>query len=137
MKKKNLFYLLSIVMVAMMSVSFVSCGDDDDNYYDPSVTTPLVGVWQYQGPEDPSNYWWRLVFYKDGTGVETEYSNDGVTDITLNNKFNYTYRSSTGQLIINYTTGNGGTDVYSVERTGNTLNLFYDTEGHFYLFKRV
>jgi len=44
MSKKNLLHLLAIMMVAMLSVGFVSCGDDDDDDYVPqggqTTTTP-------------------------------------------------------------------------------------------------
>lgn len=38
MRKKNLFYLVTIVMVTMLSVGFVSCGGDDDEEASIDVT---------------------------------------------------------------------------------------------------
>lgn len=51
MKKKDyLWRLLSIVMVAMLSVSFVSCGDDDDDDVTSGseLIDKLQGTWQFQ-----------------------------------------------------------------------------------------
>lgn len=36
MSKKNLLHLLAIIMVAMLSVSFASCGDDEDDNLTPN-----------------------------------------------------------------------------------------------------
>lgn len=51
MKKKNYLHLLTIMMVAMLCASFVSCGSDDD---DDEITggselvDKLQGTWQFQ-----------------------------------------------------------------------------------------
>lgn len=130
MKKKSLLHLLTIMMVAMLSVGFVSCSDDDDPY-DPEQSS-LVGNWILK---ENSNYWWRFIFRKDGTGVETVYSNDGKTEITENYQFKYTYSSKSSVLIINYTTGESGTVTYTVQLTGNVLMLF-DSDNSYYMFAR-
>ena len=46
MNKKHLWNLLAIMMVAMLSVGFTSCGDDDDE--GGSVNSDLVGTWTKQ-----------------------------------------------------------------------------------------
>lgn len=64
MNKKYLWNLLAIMMVAMMSVSFVSCGDDDEPEPLPTPTptpTPeqknadLIGWWKE--PDNSSGYY--------------------------------------------------------------------------------
>ena len=40
---KNLWSMLTIMMVAVLSLSFTSCGSDDEN---DSITGALVGEWQ-------------------------------------------------------------------------------------------
>jgi len=42
--KKNYFYLLGIALVTMLSFSFISCGDDDDDKDDGIDTTPIKMV---------------------------------------------------------------------------------------------
>ncbi len=47
--KKYLFNCMAIMMVAVMSLSFVSCGDDDDDYGpDNEYYAQLQGTWQFQ-----------------------------------------------------------------------------------------
>lgn len=51
MKKKNYLHLLAIMMVAMLSVGFVSCGsddDDDDISGGSELVDKLQGTWQFQ-----------------------------------------------------------------------------------------
>ncbi len=50
MKKENCMRLLAIMMVAMLSVGFVSCGDDEDDDFGPNSEyyDKLQGTWQFQ-----------------------------------------------------------------------------------------
>ena len=51
MKKRNCLQLLAIMMVALLSVGFVSCGndDDEDDFTGGSqLVDKLQGVWQFQ-----------------------------------------------------------------------------------------
>lgn len=51
MKEKSFLHLLAIMMVAMLSVGFVSCGDDDDDDVDiagSELIDKLQGTWQFQ-----------------------------------------------------------------------------------------
>ena len=64
MIKKNLWRLMAILMVAMLSVGFVSCGDDDDE--DGPSGSSLTGTWKetyYQETE------YKLT---DGNWVKTD-----------------------------------------------------------------
>ncbi len=75
MSNKNLLKLMSIVLVAMLSVGFTSCGNDDD---DELSSNSIVGHWKgvtFQKYDDinltnlidegESSWDWR--FYDDGT----------------------------------------------------------------------
>lgn len=42
--KKNLFNLIAILMIAVMSVSFVSCGSDDDKE-ESGISESILGTW--------------------------------------------------------------------------------------------
>lgn len=48
MNKKFLMSMLSIMMVALLSVGFVSCGDDDEEI---DYSKAIVGTWQYEDSE--------------------------------------------------------------------------------------
>lgn len=74
MKAKKL--LFPLIMMLLMSVSFTSCiDDDDDRYY-----SPLVGSWELLEdsygivPQYEINY---FHFYSDGRGVYEAYDNHG------------------------------------------------------------
>lgn len=74
MKAKKL--LFPLIMMLLMSISFTSCiDDDDDRYY-----SPLVGSWELLEdsygivPQYEINY---FHFYSDGRGVYEAYDNHG------------------------------------------------------------
>ena len=50
MKKRSYLYLLAIMMVAVLSVGFVSCGNDDDDDITggSELVDKLQGTWQFQ-----------------------------------------------------------------------------------------
>ena len=50
MKKKSYLHLLTILMVAMLSFGFVSCGSDDDDEITggSELVDKLQGTWQFQ-----------------------------------------------------------------------------------------
>lgn len=49
MRKKNYLHLLAIIMVALLSVGFVSCGSDDDDDIPggSELVDKLQGTWQF------------------------------------------------------------------------------------------
>lgn len=50
MDKKVLLHLMTIMMVAMLSVGFTSCGSDDEN--SDSASTSIVGTWKIVGGDE-------------------------------------------------------------------------------------
>ncbi len=104
METKNLFKLLTFLLVALMSVSLTSCGDDDDDEDGPSGSNgKLVGLWEpcsmtmeYQGESETIELQQELIyelgrvqFNADGTAVSYEYNYnteswyaDDVEDVT-------------------------------------------------------
>lgn len=53
MKKKNFMFLMAAIMVAMLSVGFVSCGsDDDDGPSGSDLVTEAVGTWMCTSSTD-------------------------------------------------------------------------------------
>ncbi len=68
--KKNLFNLMSIAMIALASVCFVSCGDDGGNGNNSSnrhgISSSLVGVWAQEHTTSILRYY--LGFKLDANG---------------------------------------------------------------------
>ena len=79
---------MAIIVVATLSVGFVSCGDDDDE-------VSIVGTWRY----DDSEGYDLFVFKSDGSGIYEEYEyvgNKAVKDGS--EKFTYVFNAGTGVL---------------------------------------
>ena len=103
MAKKYFWSLLTLMMVAMLSVGFVSCGDDDDED-----NASIVGTW---------------VGYSNGEYVTYQYNSDGTGTITVNDvsiRFTYSYNTETKRLTISY---RGETAVFEIfTLTSTTLS---------------
>ena len=81
--KKYLLNWMTILMVAIVSVSFVSCGDDNEKDGNDEVT--ILGTWALNfGTDD----YCLLTFYPDGTVKYQEYDN-GEWD--ADDTYRYTY----------------------------------------------
>ena len=83
-KKKNLLWLLSLLMI--VSVSFTSCNKDDDD--DVDLKTAIIGKWKsvsdvyyVDGVDDgdpdiyDENYYYLLEYKSDGTYTNTLFQN--------------------------------------------------------------
>ena len=57
---KKFHYLLMVMLMALVSVGFASCGDDEPEGAD------IVGTWQYDNPDETANYDIYYQFAKDG-----------------------------------------------------------------------
>lgn len=91
--KKNFFWsMLTIMVVAMLSMTFVSCSDDDDEVVKES--SSIVGTWEWR--DDESEDYDIITFRKDGTGTWSQYYDD---ESEIEN-FSYQYDSSTKRLIM-------------------------------------
>ena len=58
---------MTIMMVAIVSVGFVSCGDDDDDEKTDGIS--IVGTWRYSNDYygEPEGYE-QYIFKRDGSG---------------------------------------------------------------------
>ena len=83
MNKKFFMSLLSIMMVAMLSVGFTSCGDDEDSI---GGNSPIVGSWS--ASNSPWSY--TFTFSSDGTG-----HGSGVTSSGSVIKYEFTWSGNT------------------------------------------
>ena len=71
--KKNLLNWMTILMVAIVSVGFVSCDDDDDDDSKASI----IGTWRY----DYSDGYDLLTFNSNGKGTYSEYYYEGKKEL--------------------------------------------------------
>lgn len=58
---KRLSYFLMVILMALVSLGFAACSDDDE----PKVAD-IVGTWQYDNPDETANYDMFYQFTKDG-----------------------------------------------------------------------
>lgn len=96
--KKNLLNWMTILMVAIVSVGFVSCGDDDDdnnNKIDEEETaTSIIGTWRDSWGDGPRSYT-AYSFFDDGTGLMFDKGNGA-------ERFTYSYNSQSKIVSIEY-----------------------------------
>ena len=124
MKKKSFFWsMLTVIMVAIMSISFSACGDDDDA---PGDGTGVVGVWE--GKSGPDNV--VATFKSNGTGTLDWTIHDDATYYE-SETFTYVKDSETsGTMVVNehdYDSNgrSSGSSTYIMKYSisGNVMNL--------------
>lgn len=115
--KKYLINLLAILVVAVLSISLVSCSKDDEKSFS------IVGTWRYDW-EDGEGYT-ILTFSENGTGFENK-EEYGYKVTTLS--FKYTYNENTGIL---YTTWKDGSETITnkLDVLSNDKFRLWDEEG--------
>ena len=124
-------YLMMMIAMLAMSVSFSSCSKDDD---DPTVEveepTGIVGTWMQSG----DGWSVTFVFSKDGTGsmTEVETTAQGHSQRTTYN-FTYVYTENDNRLKL-YIDGSSTVSNFTARITGNTLMLDYGNTT--YILKR-
>lgn len=73
--------LMAVMMCVLMSVTFTSCSDDDDD----EPTQSLVGKWK---ATDSDGSWDMWEFNSNGTLTRTSYDADhGDKEVSTNNKY--------------------------------------------------
>ena len=119
--KKNLLNWMTILMVAIVSIGFVSCGDDDDEKKD-SVAS-IVGTW---------------VGTVDGQSVTYQYNADNTGSIISGDvsiRFTYSYDKDSRYLTIEIM---GETHVFQIYTlTSTTLSGKNVKTGGIISFKRT
>jgi len=120
--KKNLFYLVTVFMVAIVSAGFVSCGDDNEE------GGPLVGSWtcdnHFYGGSD------TYIFKADGT---YEWSCRGWNDDTMKSG-KYYYNKDLSTLTI--TNKKGTTWVYIMVSLTDSFFVIMDEDGSTYTYSK-
>lgn len=119
MKRKSFWTLLAMMLLAVVSVGFVACSDDDD---EGSGSNPLVGKWEGDHSE---SYWEDWTFNSNGSGEQ--HTDDGT--MGLYNKFKYAVLSQetntdsyygetiSGQVQIDFNSGRSATYRYYKQGT--------------------
>lgn len=103
---KKIYGILMLAMLAMCSVAFVSCGDDDDEE-----NGSIVGTWREVGSDEDD--YWEFTFKSDGTYEEDDdghydkgtYKLDGNTLTVIGEKYGtsqYTYKVSGKKLTLTW-----------------------------------
>lgn len=120
-------YLMMMIAMLAMSVSFSSCGDDEEEIIDEPLTG-VLGRW--------SNDSGTMILYfdKNGSGTWTSTTTDSNgNSATLNYNFVYTYNESTDVLKISIK-GASSISNYDVNLTGNTMMLTFYENGKRYSY---
>ena len=120
MKKKILWSMLTVLMVTILSISFISCGSDDDDSSLSFSKEIIVGKWRITniaGNNEHSN--WLSV------GKEAEFKSDG----TCNGWFSMenSYKIEGGRIMTYYARTSEPMFVYTLlSQNGTTLSVRMD-----------
>jgi len=127
--KKNLLNWITILMVAIVSVCFVSCGDNDDD--DDGGGNSLVGSWTC------SNHYIDRVSFNNGTDTYTFKSN-GTYEWKCrgwdNDSGKYYYNNALNTLTI--TNQKGTTWVYIISTLTKSYFVLLDEDGDSYTYRK-
>ena len=127
-KKKCFWSLLTLMLLAMTSLSLSSCGDDDD---DDGGGNPLVGTWSC------SSHYIDRVSYDGGTDTYTFKSN-GTYEWKCrgwdNESGKYYYNNSLSTLTI--TNQKGTTWVYVIPTLTDSYFVMIDEDGDSYTYSK-
>lgn len=121
MKKNLIWSMLAIMMVTMLSVSFTSCGDSDNEVDDEKITAAsIVGSWAYTTKH--GSYEIRT-FNADGTYTIVHKDSKGEQDYFESGTYVFNVKEMT--LTINTLVGEklGYHSPYTVILKGNQLTL--------------
>ena len=93
---KKYLSLFAFAMVAVFSLSLISCGDDDEDEFD-SKTSKLVGTWEIIKSEGYDNG--KLIDIEDGYGAYWVFTSGTITihdknDLLNDQTINYTLKDN-------------------------------------------
>lgn len=129
---KKFFFFLSVMMLALVSVSVTSCGDDKD---EPK-SNDLVGTWQFKAVTDDAAIENLVQFTKDGKWNSVEIVTDEVGVSVEVEKGTYTV--SGNKINVTYTEdGHSVTESVTFEVKDNKLMLTYEDMPVAITFQRV
>ena len=120
---KKIKFLLMLLLGVVMSVSFVSCGDDDDDDKDSGLYagSPIVGSWTWNSSEDKGDGGsMTYTFNANGTFTLTDVYSEGVD--TEKGTFQY----DGGSTLILITTD--GTEKLNIKVVANNYIVIHETK---------
>ena len=123
--KKYLLSLLTIIIVAIQSVVFVSCNKDDEEEKD-NIVSPLVGTWEKTEMIGGNWITTTLILNADGTYSETS-RND--YEITNSEKGKYSYNETSRILVLIPTSGRSWTYTVADVSDISLVLIFSDFSG--------
>ena len=118
-------------MVAIMSVGFVSCDDNDDaTANETSSNSSFVGLWRH----DFSSGYHLMSFNSDNTGYQQEYDE---SDGKLRKRHDFTWKYIESQRHLEIVESDGDTDVFTVMYINKTEMEIIDPDGYSNKYLRV
>ncbi len=121
---KYIFNWLTILMVAIVSIGFASCGgdDDDEKKSNEGELTAIIGTWMETQDSGTKLY---LVLLANGHGSwEVEQSKGHIEN---DGEFTYTYKDNV--ITISYVDDNTVEKLYVIGLTADRLTIKYDDGG--------
>ncbi len=121
--KKFLLNLMTILMVAIISIGFASCNKDDEEDKKPNneELTAIVGTWVETGDSGIKLY---LVLLANGHGSWEVEQNKG--HVENDGEFTYTYKDNV--ITISYVDSNTIEKLHVIGLTNDTLTIKWDGE---------
>jgi hypothetical protein len=141
MSNKNLLKLMSIVLVAMLSFGFVSCGDDDNDSQEAKVKKQLVGVWY---TSIRYNHWTYIELEPNGTlhfGLWLNDTKDKIfyssQEYRNNAHWVYNETDQTISMYADYGDENAYSFKVNMSADGNSWAGYTDGQSNTVSFKRI
>lgn len=96
MKTKSIWSVLTLVVVCMLGVNFVSCSSDDDDNNGGSGNNAFVGTWQKY--EDGSEVLKHVIWVFEANGKMYEHDVDENLNIIEGSTENFIYKTENNHL---------------------------------------
>ena len=88
---KKFLKFFCALLIGVLSIGFVSCGNDNDEPDDPNASAFIVGTWEgYREPQKPSVKSMTAKFYDDGTCEIWWYDNPLISSYYFSGEYTVT-----------------------------------------------
>lgn len=122
----NLKFMAMALFVAMLSMSFTACSDDDDD--DVNYAESVVGTWQMGSAKQGFAHVYKFNSNETGEEKNILYNDNGQE--TFNNteqiSYSYSYDNSTGFGTL-YISNDLGARSYKVKRFSDKLHIYTES----------